>query len=186
MTTSSRCRDTSPARSSTLSCTRSRCRGRDIRESKQDWVAISPGPSILVAGAGRLGHPLRARTPPRPACAGTGPCRLAPRALAADSRREHRRRSRLGVRNPVAGHRVQRSHAQAPALRRTRRGPRLVGRSGRQDHRGSALCRRAWVLLGTWGDDDSMRAEPFDAVPIDLAPLWAWWAGFSPVVVFSN
>ena len=31
-----------------------------------------------------------------------------------------------------------------------------------------------WVLLGTWGDDDSMRAEPFDAVAIDLAPLWAW------------
>lgn len=31
-----------------------------------------------------------------------------------------------------------------------------------------------WVLLGTFGDDDSMRAEPFDAVAIDLAPLWAW------------
>ena len=31
-----------------------------------------------------------------------------------------------------------------------------------------------WVLLGTWGDDDSMRGEPFDAVAIDLAPLWAW------------
>ncbi len=31
-----------------------------------------------------------------------------------------------------------------------------------------------WVLLGTWGDDESMRAEPFDAVAIDLAPLWAW------------
>jgi Uma2 family endonuclease len=31
-----------------------------------------------------------------------------------------------------------------------------------------------WVLLGTFGDDDSMRAEPFAAVAIDLAPLWAW------------
>jgi len=31
-----------------------------------------------------------------------------------------------------------------------------------------------WILLGTFGDDDSMRAEPFDAVAIDLAPLWAW------------
>lgn len=31
-----------------------------------------------------------------------------------------------------------------------------------------------WILLGTYGDDDSMRAEPFDAVAIDLAPLWAW------------
>jgi Uma2 family endonuclease len=31
-----------------------------------------------------------------------------------------------------------------------------------------------WVLLGTFGDDDSMRGEPFDAVAIDLAPLWAW------------
>jgi len=31
-----------------------------------------------------------------------------------------------------------------------------------------------WVLLGTHGDDDSMRAEPFDAVAIELAHLWAW------------
>ena len=31
-----------------------------------------------------------------------------------------------------------------------------------------------WLLLGTFGDDDKMRAEPFDAVEIDLAPLWAW------------
>lgn len=31
-----------------------------------------------------------------------------------------------------------------------------------------------WLLLETFGEDDSMRAEPFDAVAIDLAPLWAW------------
>jgi Uma2 family endonuclease len=31
-----------------------------------------------------------------------------------------------------------------------------------------------WVLLGTFGDNDQMRAEPFDAVAIDLTPLWAW------------
>ena len=31
-----------------------------------------------------------------------------------------------------------------------------------------------WVWLVTHGDDDQMRAEPFDAVAIDLAPLWAW------------
>lgn len=31
-----------------------------------------------------------------------------------------------------------------------------------------------WLLLDTFGEDDSMRAEPFDAVAIELAPLWAW------------
>jgi len=31
-----------------------------------------------------------------------------------------------------------------------------------------------WILLGTFGDDERMRAEPFDAVEIELAPLWAW------------
>lgn len=31
-----------------------------------------------------------------------------------------------------------------------------------------------WVLLGTYGDQDSMRAEPFDAIAIELGPLWAW------------
>lgn len=31
-----------------------------------------------------------------------------------------------------------------------------------------------WLLLETFGEDDSMRAEPFDAVAIELAPLWAW------------
>lgn len=31
-----------------------------------------------------------------------------------------------------------------------------------------------WLLLGSFGEDDSMRAEPFDAVAIELALLWAW------------
>ncbi len=31
-----------------------------------------------------------------------------------------------------------------------------------------------WILLGTHGDDEQMRAEPFDAVVIELAPFWAW------------
>jgi Uma2 family endonuclease len=30
-----------------------------------------------------------------------------------------------------------------------------------------------WLLLGVHGDDDVLRAEPFEAVAIDLAPLWA-------------
>lgn len=38
------------------------------------------------------------------------------------------------------------------------------------------LCfsRGHWVLLATHGENDQMRAEPFDAVAIDLAPLWDW------------
>lgn len=28
-------------------------------------------------------------------------------------------------------------------------------------------------LLGTWGEEDRVRAEPFDAVEIDLSELWA-------------
>ena len=31
-----------------------------------------------------------------------------------------------------------------------------------------------WLLLATHGDDDVMRAEPFDAVGIELASFWAW------------
>jgi Uma2 family endonuclease len=31
-----------------------------------------------------------------------------------------------------------------------------------------------WLLLATHGDDDVIRAEPFDAVPIELASLCAW------------
>ena len=30
-----------------------------------------------------------------------------------------------------------------------------------------------WVLLGTWADDARARAEPFDAIELDLALLWA-------------
>jgi Uma2 family endonuclease len=31
-----------------------------------------------------------------------------------------------------------------------------------------------WVELGVWGDDDLVRAEPFEAIEIDLAD---WWSG---------
>lgn len=31
-----------------------------------------------------------------------------------------------------------------------------------------------WVLLATYADQDEMRAEPFDAVPLQLASLWDW------------
>ncbi|MFT3790406.1 MAG: Uma2 family endonuclease [Rudaea sp.] len=31
-----------------------------------------------------------------------------------------------------------------------------------------------WLLLGSFGENDAMRAEPFDAVAIELGPLWAW------------
>jgi Uma2 family endonuclease len=30
-----------------------------------------------------------------------------------------------------------------------------------------------WVLLGAWRDDARVRAEPFDAIELDLASLWA-------------
>ena len=30
----------------------------------------------------------------------------------------------------------------------------------------------AWVLVDVWHDDAKVRAEPFDAVPLDLASLW--------------
>ena len=31
-----------------------------------------------------------------------------------------------------------------------------------------------WVLLGTFADQDEMRAEPFDAIPLLLASQWDW------------
>lgn len=31
-----------------------------------------------------------------------------------------------------------------------------------------------WVLLATFADQDEMRAEPFDSVPLQLASLWDW------------
>jgi Uma2 family endonuclease len=31
-----------------------------------------------------------------------------------------------------------------------------------------------WILLATFADQDLMRAEPFDAVELELAHLWAW------------
>jgi Uma2 family endonuclease len=30
-----------------------------------------------------------------------------------------------------------------------------------------------WSLLGTFSDDERVRAEPFDAIELDLALLWA-------------
>ena len=32
---------------------------------------------------------------------------------------------------------------------------------------------RAWLLLGVHADDDVVRAEPFDAIELDLSRLWA-------------
>ncbi|MFP5211847.1 MAG: Uma2 family endonuclease [Acidobacteriota bacterium] len=29
-----------------------------------------------------------------------------------------------------------------------------------------------WVLLGAYAEDDKVRAEPFDAIEIDLSRLW--------------
>ncbi len=34
------------------------------------------------------------------------------------------------------------------------------------------LERGRWTLLGTHADDETVRAEPFHAVPLELAPLW--------------
>ena len=31
-----------------------------------------------------------------------------------------------------------------------------------------------WLELGVWGADEKIRAEPFEAIEIDLA---GWWAG---------
>jgi Uma2 family endonuclease len=35
------------------------------------------------------------------------------------------------------------------------------------------LAGGAWQLVATYGEDQRVRAEPFDAVELDLAPLWA-------------
>lgn len=31
-----------------------------------------------------------------------------------------------------------------------------------------------WSLLATYGDDDRMRGEPFEAIELELQHLWAW------------
>ena len=38
----------------------------------------------------------------------------------------------------------------------------------------SKLVAGQWLELGTWGNSEIARIEPFDAVEIDLA---AWWEG---------
>jgi len=30
-----------------------------------------------------------------------------------------------------------------------------------------------WLIVGTWADDDRVRAEPFDAIELELGILWA-------------
>jgi hypothetical protein len=30
-----------------------------------------------------------------------------------------------------------------------------------------------WLIVDTWKDDAKVRAEPFDAIELDLAILWA-------------
>ena len=34
------------------------------------------------------------------------------------------------------------------------------------------LERRAWVRVGLWSGEARVRAEPFDAIELDLAALW--------------
>jgi Uma2 family endonuclease len=34
------------------------------------------------------------------------------------------------------------------------------------------LEKKSWILRATYGDDDRVRAEPFEAVEIGLQPLW--------------
>lgn len=31
-----------------------------------------------------------------------------------------------------------------------------------------------WTIVGTFGEDERVRAEPFDAVELDLSILWSW------------
>ncbi len=33
---------------------------------------------------------------------------------------------------------------------------------------------RTWVLIATYGDDDVVRAEPFDAIELALTDWWVW------------
>jgi hypothetical protein len=35
------------------------------------------------------------------------------------------------------------------------------------------LVEQRWSLLATFADDERVRAEPFDAIELDLAILWA-------------
>jgi Uma2 family endonuclease len=34
------------------------------------------------------------------------------------------------------------------------------------------LEREGWLIVGSWADDDHVRAEPFEAIDIDLGLLW--------------
>lgn len=42
----------------------------------------------------------------------------------------------------------------------------------------SRLVDGKWVELGVYGGDEKIRAEPFDAIELDLA---AWWEGLPPI-----
>jgi hypothetical protein len=35
------------------------------------------------------------------------------------------------------------------------------------------LVQDEWLIAGVWKDDARVRAEPFDAIELDLAVLWA-------------
>lgn len=44
----------------------------------------------------------------------------------------------------------------------------------------SRLHEGRWLELGVFGGDDKVRAEPFDAIEIELA---AWWEGAAPPII---
>jgi hypothetical protein len=66
-----------------------------------------------------------------------------------------------------------RSQEEDAPLRSRRRAQRLAAGSGGTDPGSLPSGRRAWSLLATFSDDERVRAEPFDAIELDLGLLWA-------------
>ena len=54
------------------------------------------------------------------------------------------------------------------------------------------LQQGSWLLVGVYRDDQRVRAEPFDAIELDLSILWAGapidegpWRASEPVALFG-
>lgn len=130
----------------------------------------------LSRWSGRLDHPRRARAPPRRRHLRSRSRRL---ASGDDAGRRARRgvhpdRSGLDLRGAVAEHGAPRSRPQATDVRRGRRFACVVDPSDSSDPRGPApLHEGRWLTLAVHRDDQRVRAEPFEAIELDLAVLWA-------------
>src|SRR5262245_24626202 len=79
---------------------------------------------------------------------------------------------RLGLRGHLSQHGATRSRQEDADLCPGASGPPLVPKPAGQDARSPPTRRQRWVVLATHEGEARVRAEPFEAIELELAPLW--------------